>query len=92
MAKSEYKRHFRDSSYFVELETDMLTMKQEPVRLLPNIMDSAGTGFENHEFLRQIPLENLTINTILFIHPCRVTSCVGLYLTDQMEILLMVVY
>ena len=50
MAKSEYKRHFRDSSYFVELETDMLTMKQEPVRLLPNIMDSAGTGFENHEF------------------------------------------
>lgn len=50
MAENEYKQHVRDSAYFVELETDMLTMKHEPVRLLPNLMNSAGTGFEGHEF------------------------------------------
>ena len=50
LAGREYKRHFRDSAYFVELERDMLTMKHEPIRLLPNRMDSDKNGFEGHEF------------------------------------------
>lgn len=50
LAQKEYDRHFRDSAYFVELEADMLTMKEEPRRLLPNMLDSEGTGFEGHEF------------------------------------------
>ena len=49
-AAHEYETHFRDSVYYVELEPDMVTMKTEPVRMLPNLMDSAGSGFEHHEF------------------------------------------
>ena len=49
-AAKEHARHFRDSAYYVELEPDMVTMKTEPKRLLPNLTDSAGTGFEKHEF------------------------------------------
>lgn len=49
-AKREYARHLRDSAYYVALERDMVTMKMEPKRLLPNVLDSDGTGFEEHEF------------------------------------------
>jgi len=34
----------------VELEPDMLTVKTEPKVILPWIKNSAGTGFEGHEF------------------------------------------
>lgn len=34
----------------VELEDDMLTVKGEPVRIVPGIDRSAGTGFEGHAF------------------------------------------
>lgn len=50
-AETDRSRHFRDTVYFVELEQDMLTMKAEPVRMkIPNAAESAGTGFEGHEF------------------------------------------
>lgn len=50
-AESDRSRRFRDSVYVVELEQDMVTMKTEPVRLgIPNGAESAGTGFEGHEF------------------------------------------
>lgn len=50
LAKRHYESHFRDTAYHVELEPDMVTLKTAPKRLLPNLMESAGTGFENHEF------------------------------------------
>lgn len=34
----------------MSLEPDMLTLKTEPKPLLPSTMESAGTGFEEHEF------------------------------------------
>ncbi len=37
-------------NWVVRLEPDMLTLKSEPVRLLPGVSNSAGTGFEGHEF------------------------------------------
>lgn len=37
-------------SQAAELETDMLTIKREPVPLLPGKQNAAGTGFEGHEF------------------------------------------
>ena len=49
-AARDKRRRFRDSAYYVELESDMKTIRRGPVRLLPNSADSAGTGFEDHEF------------------------------------------
>ena len=49
VAKDKKKR-FRDSAYYVELDPDMKTIKRGPIRLLPNPAESAGTGFEQHEF------------------------------------------
>lgn len=37
-------------SQVMSLEPDMLTLKTEPKPLLPSTMESAGTGFEEHEF------------------------------------------
>jgi len=34
----------------VALEPDMLTVKQGPVLIAPSVQNSAGTGFEGHEF------------------------------------------
>lgn len=48
MAKIKTKTH--TFVRHMELEPDMLTLKTEPVPLIPSIMDSAGTGFEGHEF------------------------------------------
>ena len=49
-AKSSLKHHTRDSAFHVELEADMKTIRTEPVKIVPNCADSAGTGFEGHEF------------------------------------------
>ena len=48
MAKRMEKTH--KYTYHMELEPDMLTLKTEPVPLIPNVMNSAGTGFEGYEF------------------------------------------
>jgi len=37
-------------SFFMELEHDMLTVKRGPETLLPTMDNSAGTGFEGHEY------------------------------------------
>ncbi|MGM9948029.1 family 43 glycosylhydrolase [Floccifex sp.] len=34
----------------MKLEDDMLTLKSEPISLLPGVSNSKGTGFEGHEF------------------------------------------
>mgnify|MGYP000204048149 CR=1 FL=1 len=39
-----------DAGYCVELEKDMLTMKGEPVMVLPGPAMAKGTGFEGHGF------------------------------------------
>ena len=39
-----------EGSYCLELEPDMLTVKSEPVMVIPSCWTSAGTGFEGHEF------------------------------------------
>ncbi|MDR1766143.1 MAG: family 43 glycosylhydrolase [Lachnospiraceae bacterium] len=38
------------ASVVMELEPDMKTIRSEPRRLIPLCYDSAGTGFEGHEF------------------------------------------
>ena len=38
------------ASVVVKLCDDMITMKSEPVKMLPTLGESAGTGFEGHEF------------------------------------------
>ncbi|MBR1758852.1 MAG: family 43 glycosylhydrolase [Lachnospiraceae bacterium] len=47
-AKKATKSH--QYTWHMELEQDMVTLKTEPTPLLPNILNSAGTGFEHHEF------------------------------------------
>ena len=39
-----------EGGYCLELEGDMLTVKSEPVMVIPSYWTSAGTGFEGHEF------------------------------------------
>ncbi len=38
------------ASQVMELEEDMLTLKGEPKRLMPDVRNSQGTGYEGHEF------------------------------------------
>lgn len=48
MAKKKSRSH--DSVCHMELQPDMLTLRTQPLPLIPNILNSAGTGFEGHEF------------------------------------------
>ncbi|MBQ9613849.1 MAG: family 43 glycosylhydrolase [Lachnospiraceae bacterium] len=48
MAKKQAKTH--KFTCHMELEPDMVTLKTEPVPLIPSVTNSAGTGFEGHEF------------------------------------------
>ena len=38
------------ASQVMTLEPDMLTLRTEPKKLLPSILESEGTGYEGHEF------------------------------------------
>lgn len=40
----------RQASQVMRLMPDMLTLKEEPRKLLPDVLDSKGTGYEGHEF------------------------------------------
>lgn len=42
-----------DGAYCIELESDMLTMKTEPVLIAPGADLAAGTSFREHPFLKQ---------------------------------------
>lgn len=44
------KVKFVEDSQVAELESDMLTMKEAPRKLIPSGKTSAGTGFEGHAF------------------------------------------
>lgn len=47
-----YREHIggKQASQVMILEKDMVTLKKDPVKLLPDVSDSEGTGFEGHEF------------------------------------------
>lgn len=47
--KKEYD-YGRQGSQVMQLQPDMVTLAKEPTKLLPDVLDSAGTGFEGHEF------------------------------------------
>ncbi|MCM1258283.1 MAG: family 43 glycosylhydrolase [Roseburia sp.] len=47
--KKEYD-YGRQGSQVMRLMPDMLTLAEEPRKLLPDVLDSAGTGYEGHEF------------------------------------------
>ncbi len=46
-------------SQVMKLEADMLTLKEEPKRLLPAVTESAGTGFEGHEFFEASSIRHI---------------------------------
>ena len=47
---ARFSKGSRDSAMHILLETDMKTMRTEPVKIIPNCTESLGTGFEGHEF------------------------------------------
>lgn len=47
--RPEYARPDQ-ASQVMRLETDMVTLKEEPRKLMPGVLESAGSGFEGHEF------------------------------------------
>lgn len=54
----------------VELEDDMLTVKSEPIRILPALNNAPkGSALREHSFLRPRPCASLVICIILFIPP-----------------------
>ena len=80
--KKEYAND-KQYSQVMTLEPDMMTLKEEPRKLLPSIMDSKGTGYEGHEFLKQAPFVKLMDYTILFILLSLAMSCAMLSATVQ---------
>lgn len=44
------EKYRMEGAYVAELQDDMLTMKTEQKLIIPKIRQSAGTGFEGHEF------------------------------------------
>ena len=68
MAKQRAKTH--KFTNHMELEPDMMTLKTQPEPLLPNVTNSAGTGFETHEFfeassIRKFDGKYYFMNTVL---------------------------
>lgn len=47
--KPEYENGTQGSQV-MKLQPDMITLKEEPKKLLPSVMESEGTGYEEHEF------------------------------------------
>jgi arabinoxylan arabinofuranohydrolase len=54
-------------SQVMKLEKDMLTLKEEPKRLMPSIMDSEGTGFKGHEFFEASSIRKVN-GTYYFVY------------------------
>ena len=50
----------KQASQVMRLEPDMLTLKEEPRRLLPSVTESAGTGFEGHEFFEASSIRKIS--------------------------------
>lgn len=46
----KYKPKDFNFAHYMELEPDMVTLRSEPHPVVPNVVNSTGTGFEGHEF------------------------------------------
>lgn len=62
------------------LDADMLTVKESPVAVIPNVLNGAGTGFEGHEFFEASSIRKvqdtyyLIYSSIKFHELCYATS------------------
>lgn len=61
------QKYHLDGAYVMELEEDMLTIKGEPKRILPNVGHSKGTGYEGHEFFEASSMRKIN-GTYYFIY------------------------
>lgn len=59
--------HLPQASQVMKLQPDMLTLKEEPKKLLPSILESAGTGFEGHEFFEASSIRKVN-DTYYFVY------------------------
>lgn len=71
----------KQASQVMTLEQDMLTLKKDPVKLLPDVSDSEGTGFEDHEFFEASSIRK--INGIYYLIYSSVLSRELCYATSQ---------
>ncbi len=55
----------KQGSQVMTLEKDMLTLKEEPRRLLPDLTCSQGTGYEGHEFFEASSIRKIHGNYYL---------------------------
>ena len=51
--------------YCIELESDMITVKEKPVCVIPQVFHEKGTGFENHAFFEASSIRK--INGIYYL-------------------------
>ena len=56
-----------DGAYHVELDSDMLTIKSEPTRVVPGPVHTAGTGYEGHGFFEASSIRKIG-DTYYFIY------------------------
>ena len=78
-----YREHIggKQGSQVMTLEKDMLTLKTDPVRLLPDVSNSEGTGFEGHEFFEASSIRK--INGIYYLIYSSVLSRELCYATSR---------
>ena len=78
-----YREHIggKQASQVMTLEQDMLTLKKDPVKLLPDVLDSEGTGFEGHEFFEASSIRK--INGIYYLIYSSVQSRELCYATSR---------
>lgn len=69
--KTDAEIHSKDPGIMganvVELEPDMLTVKEPPKRIIPCEMDAVGSGFENHAFFEASSIRKID-DTYYFIY------------------------
>ena len=78
-----YREHIggKQASQVMTLEQDMLTLKKDPVKLLPDLSDSEGTGFEGHEFFEASSIRK--INGVYYLIYSSVLSRELCYATSR---------
>lgn len=62
-----FKRHAMEGGYVIELESDMVTIKEEPKLIFNKVGKAVGTGFENHEFFEASSIRKIK-NEYYFIY------------------------
>lgn len=62
-----FRKHAMEGGYVIELEADMLTIKEGPKLIFNKTGKTAGTGFENHEFFEASSIRKIN-NKYYFIY------------------------